>query len=270
MARLRVLFIHGQEGSPQGSKARALAAAFETRTPMMDTANFEACVAQQAEAIRSFRPDVVVGSSFGGAVAVALLQREAWSGPTLLLAQAAQRLGVRGRLPTGARVWLVHARADDVVPIADSRRLARSGTPGYVHLLEVDDDHPLHGFVASGKLIETVQALWDARDDAPDSGSAPSRFERFVAPFYEEPMLWPVLFVLAAHAVLIGAVLIALGLRSRNYFALAGLAIAVVMTGDVLLQRLRAGSFGRLGWSIVSLWVLSAISAVLAIRFDLF
>jgi hypothetical protein len=270
MARLRVLFIHGQEGSPQGSKARALAAAFETTTPAMETSNFEACVAQQAEAIRRLRPDVVVGSSFGGAIAVALLQREAWSGPTLLLAQAAQRLGVRGRVPPGARVWLVHARGDAVVPIADSRRLARSGTPGYVKLIEVEDDHALHDFVATGKLVETLDALWAARDDAPDAGAAPGRVERLVAPFFEEPMLWPVLFVLAAHAVLIGAVLIALGLRSRNYFALAALALSLVMTGDFLLRRIRTGAFGRLGWSVVSLWLLSAISAVLATRYDFF
>ncbi len=104
----------------------------------------------------------------------------------------------------------------------------------------------------------------------PDGGRAPGRFERFVAPFFEEPTLWPVLFVLAAHAVLIGAVLIALGLRSHNVFALGALAIALVMTGDVLLRRIRAGVFGRLGWSVVSLWVLSAISAVLATRFDFF
>jgi hypothetical protein len=270
MPRLRVLFIHGQEGSPQGSKARALAAAFDATTPLMDTSNFEACVAQQAEAIRRFQPDVVVGSSFGGAVAVALLQREAWNGPTLLLAQAAQRLGVRGRLPVGARVWMVHARGDDVVPIADSRHLARSGTPGWVRLVEVDDDHALHDFVASGKLVETVEALWASRDEPPDAGAAPGRFERFVAPLYEEPTLWPVLFVLAAHGVLIGAVLIALGLRSRNWFALAALALSLVMTGDFLVRRLRTGVFGRLGWSVVSLWVLSAISAVLATRFDFF
>jgi hypothetical protein len=61
MARLRVHFIHGLEGSPQGSKARALAAEFETTTPAMDTRNFEACVAQHAETIRRFRPDVLAG-----------------------------------------------------------------------------------------------------------------------------------------------------------------------------------------------------------------
>lgn len=270
MARLRVQFIHGLEGSPQGNKARALAAAFETTTPAMDTSNFEACVALQAEMIRRFEPDVLVGSSFGGAVAVALLQREQWSGPTLLLAQAALRQGLRCKIPPGARVWIVHARGDDIVPIADSQRLARSGTPGYVRLFEVEDDHALHAFVTSGRLVSMVRELADAADDPADVANAPGRMERFVAPFFEEPTLWPVLFVLAAHAVLIGAVVLALGLRTRNLFALGALAIAMMMTADVLFRRWRAGVFGRIGWSVVSLWVLSAISAALATRFDFF
>ena len=82
---LRVQFIHGLEGSPQGSKARLFAEHFEALTPAMDTGDFESCVETQRAALESFRPDVLVGSSFGGAVAVALLQRGLWSGPTLLL-----------------------------------------------------------------------------------------------------------------------------------------------------------------------------------------
>ena len=39
MARLRVQFIHGLEGSPQGNKARILARHFQTRTPAMDTSD---------------------------------------------------------------------------------------------------------------------------------------------------------------------------------------------------------------------------------------
>jgi hypothetical protein len=270
MARLRVQFIHGLEGSPQGNKARVLAAEFETTTPAMDTGHFEACVALHAETLRRFEPDVLVGSSFGGAVALALLQREQWSGPTLLLAQAGLRQGLRAKIPPGVRVWLVHARGDDVVPIADSQRLARSGTPGFVRLFEIDDDHALHAFVTSGRLVSMLRELSEARSDAAVDGSAPGRFERFVAPFFEEPTLWPVLFVLAAHAVLIGAVVLALGLRTRNVFALGALAVAIAMSADVLIRRWRAGVFGRIGWSVVSLWVLSTISAVLATRFDFF
>ena len=63
-------FIHGLEGSPQGSKARLLAQHFETCTPAMDTRDFEAALEVQAEALRTFRPDVLVGSSFGAALAV--------------------------------------------------------------------------------------------------------------------------------------------------------------------------------------------------------
>jgi alpha/beta superfamily hydrolase len=162
---LRVQFIHGLEGSPQGAKAQAFAAHFTALTPAMDTRDFEACVALHAAAIADFRPDVLVGSSFGGAVAVALLQRGVWRGPTLLLAQAAQHFGLAPQLPEGVCVWLVHGSGDDVVDIADSRALARSGTPGLVRLIEVDDDHSLHRMVDSGRLVELVRQL--ARQAAP-------------------------------------------------------------------------------------------------------
>jgi hypothetical protein len=157
--RLRVQFVHGLEGSPQGSKARTLAAHFDACTPAMDTGDFDGCVRVQARALEEFRPDVLVGSSFGGAVAVALLQQGLWRGPTLLLAQAALRRGLEPRLPEGVRVWLVHAVQDELVPVEDSRALARSGTPGLVRLLAVDDDHPLHETVASGRLVQLVREI---------------------------------------------------------------------------------------------------------------
>ena len=159
MARLRVQFIHGLEGSPQGAKARLLSRHFDTLTPAMDTSDFEACVAVQADALAAFRPDVLVGSSFGAAVAVALLQRGLWRGATLLLAQAALRRGARADLPPGVPVWLVHGLRDELIDIEDSRRLAASGSPEWVVLHEVDDDHPLHETVATGRLVELVREL---------------------------------------------------------------------------------------------------------------
>jgi len=164
---LRVQLVHGLEGSPQGTKARLLAEHFEALTPAMDTSDFEACVALQAEEARRFRPEVLVGSSFGGAVAVALLQRGTWRGPTLLLAQAAQRQGLAPELPEDVDVWLVHARDDEVVPCDDSRALARSGTPGRVRLVEVDDDHPLHHLSASGGLVRLVRELHETASRRP-------------------------------------------------------------------------------------------------------
>lgn len=159
MSNLRVQFIHGLEGSPQGNKARVLAEHFDAQTPQMVTSDFESSVAVQAEALNSFTPDVVVGSSFGAAVAVELLQRGLWRGPTLLLAQAAVRMLEAPALPDGVVVWLVHGLQDELIGVEDSRTLAATGTPGLVRLFEVEDDHPLHASVQSGRLVEWVREL---------------------------------------------------------------------------------------------------------------
>jgi len=156
---LRVQFAHGLEGSPQGAKARLLAHHFDARTPAMQTDDFEACVALHAETLRDFRPHVLVGSSFGGAVAVALLQRGLWAGPTLLLAQAALRRGQPAWLPADVPVWLVHGLRDSLIDPEDSRRLAESGSPARVRVIEVDDDHALRDSVASGALANWVRGL---------------------------------------------------------------------------------------------------------------
>ncbi len=161
--RLRVQFVHGLEGSPRGAKARLFAEHFEALTPSMDTSDFAACVEVQARALGRFRPDVLVGSSFGAAVVVELLRRGDWRGPTLLLAQAALRRDPGARLPEGVPVWIVHGRGDELVDPADSRALARTGSPELVRLIEVDDDHSLHRMVASGDLVERVREL-AARD----------------------------------------------------------------------------------------------------------
>lgn len=156
---IRVQFVHGLEGSPQGAKARLLAEHFDALTPAMETSDFEASVAAQAEAVGSFAPDVLVGSSFGGAVAVALLDRGIWRGPTLLLAQAAIHYDAEAKLPEDVTVWLVHGLGDTLIDIEDSRRLAATGSPSRVRLIEVDDDHPLHRSVANGDLLEWVREI---------------------------------------------------------------------------------------------------------------
>lgn len=156
---LRVQFAHGLEGSPQGAKARLFDAHFDARTPAMDTADFEACVALHAAELARFGPDVLVGSSFGGAVALALLQRGHWRGPTLLLAPAGRHRGLPVALPEGVPVWIVHGTGDTLVDPEDSRALARAGREAEVRLMEPDDDHPLHAFTSSGRLVDVVREL---------------------------------------------------------------------------------------------------------------
>jgi predicted esterase len=156
---LRVQFAHGLEGSPEGTKARLLAVHFTACTPAMQTSDFAGCVELHAETLRSFRPDVLVGSSFGAAVVVEVLQRGLWRGPTLLLAQAALRRIPGARLPAGVPVWLVHGLRDHLIDPEESRRLSCTGTPDRVRLIEVDDDHALHATVRSGRLTQLIREL---------------------------------------------------------------------------------------------------------------
>ncbi len=125
----------------------------------MDTRDFEACVELHSKVLASFLPDVLVGSSFGGAVVAELLARELWRGPTLLLAPAALRRSPEQRLPQGLRIWLVHGTRDEVIDPQDSRRLAETGSADQVRLIEVDDDHSLHESIRNGMLLDWVRQL---------------------------------------------------------------------------------------------------------------
>lgn len=261
----RVLFVHGQESGPQGTKARLLARHFETLTPQMDTGDFAGCVRQIAAAIESFQPDVVVGSSFGGAVAVALLQRGAWRGPTLLLAPAPVQLGLEPRLPTGVPVWIVHGTEDDVVPIASSLILARSGSPERVRLLEVHDDHRLSATVASGRLLALLRAL------AADVGAPlPSAGERHLRVFFEEPALWPVLAAAAGGLATLLAWGLATAFRTRSPLVLLAVAALAVASVEVVRQGWRGGRPGLLGGALLALWALAIAIAVAAARVGIF
>lgn len=156
---LRVQLIHGLEGSPSGAKARYLARHFELVAPAMDTGDFAGAVATQAAALGAQRPDVLVGSSFGGAVALVLLQRGLWRGPTLLLAPAGGHFALEPRLPDGVPVTIVHGTRDEICPIEWSRALGRSGSPGLVELVEVDDEHRLASLLDGEALANFVRGL---------------------------------------------------------------------------------------------------------------
>jgi predicted esterase len=149
---LRVQFIHGLEGSPQGEKARFLAERFEATAPAMNTADFEASLEVQHRALEDFSPDVLVGSSFGGAVALELLRRSYFRGPTVLLAPAARAFGIPLVIPEGVPVVIVHGLRDELIDPNDSVVLGRTGSPGLVETVEVDDGHRLTSIVASGAL----------------------------------------------------------------------------------------------------------------------
>lgn len=153
---IRVQFAHGLESSAHGEKARYFAEHFDACTPAMDTSDFESCVAVHAGTLMSFKPDVLVGSSFGGAVVVALLMRKLWRGPTLLLAQAALHYNPAAQLPAGVPVVLAHGLEDEIVPLDHSRRLAATA-PGSATVVEYQAGHRLSELIVNGELAKLVE-----------------------------------------------------------------------------------------------------------------
>ena len=157
MERIKVHFVHGLESSPSSRKALLLKEYFDAETPAMDTSNFQQCVDVHQAALKRRVPDVLIGSSFGGAVVLALLQRGLWQGPTLLLAPAMSHYDLEPVLPAEIPVLLVHATLDDVVSVEDSRSIAQANSNA--ELIEVDDDHALSATVSRGELVEWVKLL---------------------------------------------------------------------------------------------------------------
>ena len=71
-------------------RARPNASARSPAAALADS--FDACVEVQRAALAATPADVLVGSSWGGAVAATLLADGSWSGPTLLLCPALRAL----------------------------------------------------------------------------------------------------------------------------------------------------------------------------------
>lgn len=147
---MKILFLHGKEGSPEGSKVRFVRTlGHEVFCPAYDTGKGDPdfgkyvpkCVEEAKRAIEDFRPDVVVGSSFGGAVLLELLQEGVCRVPSILMAGAGILYGKEATLPRDVPVTLIHGTEDDIIPYEHSVRLVRGSANAELILL--DDDHRL-------------------------------------------------------------------------------------------------------------------------------
>ncbi len=136
---MKILFLHGWRSVPGGVKPTFLARHGHTvlNPPLPDEDFAEAVRIAQAEFDRH-RPDVVVGSSRGGAVAMNI---DSGTARLVLLCPAWRKHGTARTVKAGTVI--LHSRADDVVPFADSEELVRaSGLPASA-LVEVGTDHRL-------------------------------------------------------------------------------------------------------------------------------
>lgn len=136
---MKILFLHGWQSVPGGVKPTHLSTHGHTViNPQLNNDDFEAAVGTAQAAFDENQPDVVVGSSRGGAVAMNL---RTGTTPLVLLCPAWKRWGNATRVPS--RAIILHSINDEVVPFTDSEELSAASVDPPAHLFEVGNDHRL-------------------------------------------------------------------------------------------------------------------------------
>ena len=96
---MKILFLHGWHSVPGGVKPSYLAShGHEVINPALDDDDFDQAVRTAQAEYDRHQPDVIVGSSRGGAVAMNL---DSGSTPLVLLCPAWKRWGTAGRSSRG-------------------------------------------------------------------------------------------------------------------------------------------------------------------------
>lgn len=136
---MKILFLHGWHSVVGGVKPTYLRDAGHTvLNPALSDDDFQLALLTSQRAFDDFQPEVVVGSSRGGALAMNLKLGDT---PAVLLCPAWKRWG--SAQTASPRTAVLHSRRDDVIPFEDSELLiARSGL-GRECLIETGTDHRL-------------------------------------------------------------------------------------------------------------------------------
>ena len=136
---MKVLFLHGWQSTPGGLKPTYLKSHGHTvLNPALPDDDFDAAVHIAQTEFDLDQPDIVVGSSRGGAVAMNI---DTGDTPLVLLCPAWKRWGTANTVKPNTII--LHSEQDDVVPFADSQELLRnSGLPESA-LIVVGTEHRL-------------------------------------------------------------------------------------------------------------------------------
>lgn len=148
MTRPMVVFSHGQESGPWGTKIKVMAERVRELGCKADSVDYQG-IADPTERVRKLidycaslgDPLVLVGSSMGGHVATAAADTVNAVG-LFVLAPAYYMPGYEDLTPTAPKipVSIVHGWHDDIVPVENSIRYARACS-ATLHI--VDGDHRL-------------------------------------------------------------------------------------------------------------------------------
>jgi hypothetical protein len=150
-----ILFLHGWNSTPGGIKPTYLKDhGHEVLNPALPDDDFDESVRIAQAEFDRHRPDVVVGSSRGGALAMNIQSGET---PLVLLSPAWKRWGSATTVKPGTVI--LHSKTDETVPLADSQELLRNSGLPESSLIVVGTEHRLDDEESLKKMVEAADGV---------------------------------------------------------------------------------------------------------------
>jgi alpha-beta hydrolase superfamily lysophospholipase len=157
---MKILFLHGWQSVPGGVKPVSLRQrGHEVLNPQLPDHDFAESVRIASQLCSNDKPDVVVGSSRGGAVAMAI---ENPGAPLLLLCPAWRHYGVAPMV--AASTLIIHSRRDEVIPFTDSQEILRASGLHEQALMESGVDHRLADDESLARMNAACEVLAQNRN----------------------------------------------------------------------------------------------------------
>jgi pimeloyl-ACP methyl ester carboxylesterase len=153
-AVLKILFLNGYGSQPGGVNPAILGVhGYTVVEPDLPDNNFARSVTTAQRVFSRHQPDVVVGWSRGGAVAMSI---DSKSAPLILIAPAWTNWGTMATVKP--EVGILHSPHDELISIEDSRELLRNSSLPEDQLVAVGEDHRMsdqNTFVALLEMVES-------------------------------------------------------------------------------------------------------------------
>lgn len=147
---MKVLFLHGTGSKP--GDVRASYPIHDVLNPALPDDGFDEAVRIAQLTYDQGKPDVVVGSSRGGAVAMNI---DSGDTPLVLLCPAWKRYGTA----TSAKpnTTILHSRADERVPFSEAEELSQRSDLPLSALIDVGTEHRLADEESLEAMLKAVE-----------------------------------------------------------------------------------------------------------------
>jgi hypothetical protein len=152
---MKILFIHGWQSTTGGLKPTYLINhGHAVLNPALPDDDFDAAVRIAQTEFDLHYPDVVVGSSRGGAVAMNI---NSGNTPLVLLCPAWKHWGKATTVK--ANTIILHSKADETIPFAESQELIHNSRLPESALIVVGNEHRLSDPESLKAILEAVESV---------------------------------------------------------------------------------------------------------------